>query len=130
MDVPLEENDVVAVAGTDVGFPFTDVEGDQEEGMRCLEKEDLRGDDVEEPPAAGGFSEIDDAVRQQHRPIDGVAMPVFRADERAEVCPKSGRKIFCGLHELLRFGLAERRIPMGMSARVGAAELMFIAAAR
>lgn len=122
MDVPLEENEVVAVADTDVSFPFADIDGDQEEGMRCLEAKDFRGDDVEKPPGTRLVREIDDTVRQQHRPIDGVAMPGFCADERDEVFPKTGRQVFCGLHNLLHLALQGRRIPVGMSAQMRAAE--------
>ena len=74
--------------------------------MHCLEAEDLRGDDVEEPVTPGDFSKILDAVGDQHVPVQGVTMPLFRTNKRAEIRPQPGRKRFLCLHELLRFGLA------------------------
>ena len=119
MDVPLEENNVVAVADTDIGFAVIHIQVDHQEGVRRLDAEDLSSDDVEEPPATCGFCEIDDTVCEQHRPIEGVAMPGFCSDERNEVCSQTSRMIFCGVHELLHLALQEGRIPMGMSARYG-----------
>ena len=45
----------------------------------------FRGDDVKEPPASGGFREIDNSVCQQEMLVNTVAMPFFRANERGEI---------------------------------------------
>ena len=64
--------------------------------MRCLDAEDLRGDDVEEPVTPGDFSKIDDAVGDQHLPVEGVAMPVFRADDSERLAAdEQGVSVVC-----------------------------------
>jgi hypothetical protein len=76
------------------------------------------GDDVEEPPRPRLIREIDDTIRKQHRPVEGVSMPGFCSDERNEVFPETGRQVFFEVHELLRIGLARKAHPAGMSARL------------
>lgn len=85
-DVPCEKQGVVAVADTDYSLGVIHIQVDHQEGLHPMEAHHLGGDDVEEPPAGCGFCEIDDAVGEQHRPIDGVAMPIFCADKSGKVC--------------------------------------------
>ena len=73
-------------------LPSSNIKIDHQKWLQLVETHHLRGDDVEEPTAPGGFSEILDAVRQQHLPIDAVAMPIFRANERGKVCSQTSRK--------------------------------------
>lgn len=117
-DVPLLRqfaglDGVVAVANADVGFAVIHIQVDHQEGVRRLDAEDLSSDDVEEPPAACGFCEIDDTVREQHRPIERVVMPGFSSDERNEVFPETGRQVFFKVHDLLHLALQGGRIPVG-----------------
>lgn len=113
VDVPGEKHGVVAVTDTDVGFVTRHIKIDDEECLAGLHLEDFGGGDVEKPPGTGLVREIDDTVRKKHRPIKGVAMPGFCTDERDEVFPKTGRQVFCGLHDLLHLALREGRIPRG-----------------
>ena len=86
MDVPTIDLVVVAITDADVGFVARNIKINDEECLAGMHLENFGGNDVEEPPAACGFCEIDDTVGEQHRPIEVVAMPVFCADKSGKVC--------------------------------------------
>jgi len=107
VDVPIEKRGVVAIANTNDGLGVIHLQVDHHEGMRRLDAEDLRRHDVEEPVTSGGFSKILDAVGDQHVPIQGVTMPLFRTDKRAEICLETGRLVFLSLHDCSDLALQE-----------------------
>lgn len=102
MDVPTIDLVVVAITDADVGFVARNIKIDDEKCLAGLHLENFGGGDIEKPPGPRLIGEINDTVRKQHLPVQGMAMPGFSADESGEICSQTSRMIFCSVHELLQ----------------------------
>ena len=85
MDVSAIQLETITVSNMDICLPFANIKKNRQKWLLRLKQHHFRGDDVKEPPASGGFREIDNSVCQQEMLVNTVAMPFFRANERGEI---------------------------------------------